>query len=67
MTPGNEHAILSQPVEREGVDIEVWGWQRSQVRGQGHLLRGLLLDGWGIPKIEGCGDTGGRRGTPTGN
>lgn len=49
MTPGNEHAILNQPGETERVGLEVWGWQRSQVRGQGHLLWGLALDGRGHP------------------
>lgn len=48
LTPGNEHATFSQPLQREGVEFKYLGMQRSQVRGQSHLLRGLPLEGWGF-------------------
>lgn len=37
--------------------------QRSQGRGQSHLLRGLPLEGWGLPKLrdEVTGELGGER------
>lgn len=37
--------------------------QRSQGRGQSHLLRGLPLEGWGLPKLrdEVTGEGGGER------
>lgn len=60
MTTGNEHAILSQPGEMEEVGLEVWGWQRSQVRGQGQILWGLALGGGDTPKLRDVVTQGGR-------
>lgn len=45
LTPGNEHAASSQPLQRDGVEFQDSGMQGSQVRGQSHLLRGLPLEG----------------------
>lgn len=66
MTPGNEHAILSQPAARGRVGLEVWGLQESQVRVQGHLLWGLPLEGWGNPKLRDAVTRGDAGGAPVG-
>lgn len=43
------------------MEFEDSGMQRSQVRGQSHLLRGLPLEAWGIRKLrdEVTGEGGG--------
>lgn len=44
--------------------LGVWGWQRSQVRGQGQLLWGLALDSRDTPKLRVVVTQGETRGDP---